>query len=220
MLNLIKVDRPIIVNGIEYSNSQEAYEKLKGYEGEIHIVIPKIDTSGQQTKKDLLETYNRLYGQHDSNNQDKQDSKYADDRLWRIKVKKYMTERSSPGFDFMEKWNNNIPMPLVIMKGRILEETKGMYKMELFAEPEPSTHCFRCGRKLTHPVSVLYGIGPECGQHFHINPFETEEELQQAMDELKAEMSKIRWTGWVIKSAIKEMREIKEGDNGYVEAED
>lgn len=26
--------------------------------------------------------------------------------------------------------------------------------------------CMRCGRKLTHPVSILAGIGPECGGHY------------------------------------------------------
>jgi hypothetical protein len=213
MLNLLKLNRPIIVNGVEYANSQEAYEKLKDFNGEVTIVIPS-----SKHKKDLLETYNRLTGQDlGSSNKSNEESEEVDNTIWRIKVKQYMTEKSSPGFDFMEKWNNNNPMPLVIMKGRILEETKGMYKMELFAEPEPSTHCFRCGRKLTHPVSVLYGIGPECGQHFHINPFNTEEELQQAMDELKAKMKEIKWTGWVIKSAIKEMRAVTEEEQGYEE---
>ena len=27
-------------------------------------------------------------------------------------------------------------------------------------------NCMVCGRVLTHPVSILTGIGPECGQHY------------------------------------------------------
>lgn len=206
MLNLIKVNRPIKVDGVEYASSQAAYEQLKQQEGQITIVIPPASNNQekQAKKRDLLETYKRMTGEQlEFDLPEKQ-------AIYRIKVKKYMTEKSSPGFDFMRQWNNNNPMPLVIMKGKILEETKGMYKMELFATPEPSTHCLKCGRELKHPVSVLYGIGPECGGHFHINPFNSEQELQQHWEELKEKMSKLKWTGWVIKSAIKEMTLLEE----------
>lgn len=36
---------------------------------------------------------------------------------YRITVKKYMTKPSTPGFDFMSKWNHDIPMPLCTMVG-------------------------------------------------------------------------------------------------------
>ena len=45
---------------------------------------------------------------------------------YRIAVKKYMTERSVPGFDFMAKWNKDNPMPLRTMTGTVEKETRGM----------------------------------------------------------------------------------------------
>lgn len=46
-----------------------------------------------------------------------------------IKVKAYMTKPATPQFDFMQKWNNNKPMPYRIMKGEKVKETKGMVYM-------------------------------------------------------------------------------------------
>lgn len=50
---------------------------------------------------------------------------------YKITVKKYMTEPSTPNFDFQDKWNNGKPMPLCTMQGEIIKETRGMYYMEL-----------------------------------------------------------------------------------------
>lgn len=66
--------------------------------------------------------------------------------LYRIKVKKYMTEKASYNFDFMEKYNNNEPMPLRIMFGEITKETKGMVfkkKLVIFAFI-PKNYCSLC----------------------------------------------------------------------------
>ena len=126
-----------------------------------------------------------------------------------FKVRQYMTKPSTPDFDFHAKWNDNKPMPFRVMQGKVLKETPGMFNMECTVVPMETSVCMRCGRRLTHPVSRLYGIGPECGEHAHINPFETEEELYQALDSLKEQLRQIKWTGWVIKSAIEEYREVE-----------
>lgn len=213
MLNLINVDRPITVNGVEYANSREAYEKLKGFEGKVSIIITNGDISRATPKKkgSLLDKYNELTGE-ELQPVEVEETKPVDKTVYRIKVKKWMTEPSTPAFDYMKKWNNDIPMPLMIMKGTILDETRGMLKMELHATPEPSSHCFVCGRPLSHPVSILYGIGPECGGHFHINPLNSKEELDQAMDDIRVKMSKLNWTGWIAKSAIKEMKPVSQDE--------
>jgi hypothetical protein len=62
----------------------------------------------------------------------------------------------------------------------------------------------KCGRELTNPVSQYFGIGPECGGHNYINPFETEEELKAAVKDMQEQLKEIKWTGWIIKSAIEE----------------
>ena len=83
----------------------------------------------------------------------KKASKMEVGKSYRINVKKYMTEPSTPNFDFQDKWNDGKPMPLCIMQGKVTKETRGMFHMELKADD-------------------------------------------------------IRWTGFVIKSAIKEWEEI------------
>ena len=74
-------------------------------------------------------------------------------KSYKITVKKYMTEPSTPNFDFQDKWNEGKPMPLCTMQGEVIKETRGMYYMELKEDD-------------------------------------------------------ITWTGWVIKSAIKEWEEL------------
>ena len=126
-----------------------------------------------------------------------------------IKVRQYMTKPASPEFDFQAKWNSNIPMPFRIMKCRVLKETRGMVMVDCIATPLKTDVCMRCGRTLTHPVSRLYGIGPECGGHAHINPFDTEEELYAALDKVKEQLAEIKWRGWIIKSALIEVQEVR-----------
>ena len=74
-------------------------------------------------------------------------------KSYKITVKKYMTEPSTPNFDFQDKWNNGKPIPLCTMHGKVTKETRGMFHMELKEDD-------------------------------------------------------ISWTGWVIKSSIKEWEEI------------
>ena len=52
-------------------------------------------------------------------------------KSYKITVKKYMTEPATVNFDFQDKWNNGKPMPLCIMQGEVIKETRGMYYMEL-----------------------------------------------------------------------------------------
>ena len=126
-----------------------------------------------------------------------------------VRVKKWMTqETTSSDFDFMQRWNNNIPMPFRVMRGRVLSETRGMVFMELKGTVLKTDYCMRCGRPLTHPVSRLYGLGPECGGHAHINPFNTEEELYAAFAEVKEKLGSITWKGWIAKSGVIEAVEI------------
>lgn len=126
------------------------------------------------------------------------------EKSYKITVKKYMTEPASGTFDFQDKWNNGIPMPLCIMTGKVIKETRGMYYMELEGKAEPMTRCMCCGRTLSNPISKLYGIGPECSEKVGIIRIESEEEAREKWNELVQQIGNIKWEGWVIKSAIKE----------------
>jgi hypothetical protein len=126
-----------------------------------------------------------------------------------IRVKRWMTEQTTnDSFDFMRHWNKNIPMPMRVMRGRVLSETRGMLYMELRACPLKTDYCMRCGKPLSHPVSKLYGLGPECGGHYHINPFNTEEELQEAIESVRQKLNNVTWTGWIAKSGVEYATEV------------
>ena len=119
-----------------------------------------------------------------------------------------MTQKASATFDFMEKWNNKISMPLRTMVGTVEKETRGMVYMKLHGDiiEERVRMCMKCGRVLTDPVSQYFGIGPECGGHNYVHPFNTDEELKAAVDAYKKQLRNITWEGWVIKSAITERK--------------
>lgn len=125
-------------------------------------------------------------------------------KSYKITVKKYMTEPATSTFDFQDKWNNGKPMPLCIMQGEVIKETRGMYYMSLQGKAEPISKCLVCGKPLTNPVSKLYGIGPECSEKVGIIRIESEEEAREKWNELVEQIGNIKWGGWVIKSAIKE----------------
>ena len=123
-----------------------------------------------------------------------------------ITVKAYMTKPASPEFDFMAKWNNNVPMPMRTMVGTVVKETRGMVYMKLHGAllAERTYTCMCCGRQLTNPVSQFFGVGPECGGHNYTHPFDTDEELKQAVEAYKKVLLAKTWEGWIIKSAILE----------------
>ena len=127
-----------------------------------------------------------------------------------ITVRSYMTKKSTPSFNFMATWNNDVPMPLMIMVGTYDKETSGMYHMKLHGDilEQKTLYCLCCGREITNPVSQYFGMGPKCGGHNYVNPFESEEELKKAVAEYRKKLNNITWEGWVIKSAITEMREL------------
>lgn len=113
-----------------------------------------------------------------------------------ITVKQYMTRPASPEFDFMTKWNNNVPMPMRTMVGTVEKETKGMVYMKLHGQGLRTITCLRCGRELTHPVSRHHGIGPECIQKLGMCYSVTD------VDKIKEALVNVTWEGWVIRSSI------------------
>jgi len=195
MLNLLNYDRPLMVNGRKFNNSAEALEAFKDFKGPVQIHFsPKIDQKVEPVKPPA--------------------ASFPTKTIYRIKVRQYMTKKSTPDFDFMAKYNNDVPMPFRVMYGEILQETPGMYKMSLHGRAErDAVQCCRCGRQLTHPVSRVYGIGPECGEHgWQSNEWidaliGNEEALFREADK---RLRAVTWTGWIPKKAIESMMDFKE----------
>ena len=192
MLNLLEGYKGSVeVNGNDYSDLKAAVQALKGFDGELVIILNKGVKITKQ--RPATSTENAVQDIRGSS-------------IYKIKVRQYMIKPASPEFDFHNKWNNGTPMPMRIMVGRKIKETKGMVQMELWGEiTEDITHsCMKCGKRLTNPVSKYFGIGPECGGHNYTNPFETDEELKSAVNDMQEQLREIKWTGWIIKSAIEE----------------
>ena len=129
-------------------------------------------------------------------------------KSYKITVKKYMTEPATANFDFQDKWNDGNPMPLCIMQGDVIKETRGMYYMNLHGKAERTSKCLVCGKTLTNPISKLYGIGPECSEKVGLIRIESEDEAKEKLKHIIGQIDDISWSGWVIKSSIKEWEEI------------
>jgi hypothetical protein len=184
----------VVINDVEYKNIQEAISTFKQSSGTIHIVLK----AQQETK------------QYEDGKRVEQQDLSSTVPTYKIKVRQYMTKKATPAFDFMKKWNNDVPMPMRIMVGEKVKETRGMVYMKLHADilQEKTVTCMCCGRVLTNPVSQYFGIGPECGNHSYVNPFNSDAELKQAVEEYRKQLQNITWEGWIIKSAIEEEEEI------------
>lgn len=118
--------------------------------------------------------------------------------MYKITVRAWMTKKEEN------------PLPMRTMVGIIERETTKAYYMKLHGKPEPSSKCLHCGRKITHPVSLAIGIGPICGGHYHINPYDTQEELEAHIEEIKSKLKSVTWEGWIPKSQITEMIEVED----------
>lgn len=188
---LRNINRPILINNEPITNLDEVITKIQ---------------DGEYVEVELKPVQNNS---HSEENECQVRMLTSDDmrvnHTYIIKVSSQMTKQ----FDFNLRWNNNIPMPFRIMKGRVLKETRGMLMMDCWVVPLKIDVCMRCGRPLTHPVSRLYGVGPECGAHAYINPFETEEELYASLEELNNKLNGIKWRGWLLKSEIEECQEVR-----------
>lgn len=173
----------IQINDSEYNNGSEIDGELMFDNSMVIILNKQFETSSPQEN-------------------------IEDDEEYVVTVKQYMTKQATPEFDFMKKWNNDVPMPMRIMVGKKLKETRGMVYMDLHCDIVDNIYCMKCGRELTNPVSQYFGIGPECGGHFYDNPFSSESELHKAVDEYKKQLHEIKWSGWIIKSAITSFKEV------------
>lgn len=194
MLEFLKGHKgPVIINEVEYSDITTAMSALKGFTGSLVITLdPALRGADKGSDKVAITEVNP-------------------DPIYKIKVRQYMIKAPTPEFDFHTKWNNGIAMPLRIMIGRKIKETPGMIKMELWGDitEEITTHCMKCGKELTNPVSRYFGIGPECGAHGYSHPFATDQELRDAVGKVRIQLRETKWTGWIIKSAIEEESIIK-----------
>lgn len=179
MIQMLKTwEGTVEINGIQYTDGRHATGDFKPVSGQICI---KLYPKQKKTENEAGINEKPLY---------------------KITVKNYMTEKASPDFDFMSKWNGDNPMPLRTMTGWVEKETRGMVYMHLHGVGEPTIKCMRCGKTFTNPISKHYGIGPDCMQKLGIVA-----DIDD-VENIKKELVNVEWSGWVIKSAITKKEEI------------
>lgn len=184
MLKILKDwNGSIEINGKSYDSVKDAVNAFQSVSDDIHIVLHSVRKT---VSKSVTEADNNI-----SASVEKQ-----------ITVKRYMTQKSTPSFDFMAKFNNDNPMPMRIMQGTVEKETRGMVYMKLHGLAKPTITCTCCGKELTNPVSRHYGIGPIClGKMGIIADISDVENIRE-------QLVKIEWSGWIIKSAIVESEDV------------
>ena len=101
-------------------------------------------------------------------------------------------------------------LPMFFVANQLLETPRAMYLQgHGTLESQKINRCCKCGRTLTHPVSVILGIGPECGGHFWnwdaVGGF-SEDKLEM----LKIEIKNFKIDQWFPKGVIKEIHECEE----------
>lgn len=101
-------------------------------------------------------------------------------------------------------------LPKFFVANEILQTQKAVY---LYGhgtlESQKKNRCCICGRELTHPVSVILGIGPECGGHWWdwkaVGGYS-----EELLETLKIEIKKFKVDQWFPKGIIKEVYDCEE----------
>jgi hypothetical protein len=99
----------------------------------------------------------------------------------------------------------------VMLKGEVTRETAKAIQFQGTVNLN-ATRCCRCGRLLTHPLSVAMGVGPECGGFYGLPAYSNTKLLSQAViDEARKKIAEFQVSGvWLPKSQI----QISEGWEG------
>lgn len=101
-------------------------------------------------------------------------------------------------------------IPMIFAANELTRTTKALYLYGRGSmEARVFNVCMSCGRTLTHPVSVLAGIGPECGQHYWNWDFVggyTEENLAK----IKGAIENIKVDTWLPLYCIQEIVDCEE----------
>ena len=194
MLTMLKNWKGAVeINGVRYENINDAVKSDLSDFSQIHIILHSASKNASKsvTECQSVESVQSV-------------------QQYKVTVKKYMTQKGSTSYDVITKSKNDNPMPLRTMIGTVEKETRGMVYMNLHGDiyAEKICTCMKCGRALTNPVSQFFGIGPECGGHNYVNPFSSDAELKAAVKAYRMQLQDIKWSGWIIKSAITEKEEI------------
>lgn len=93
-----------------------------------------------------------------------------------------------------------LPVSFIAIK---IAESKKAIRVYGHGSMDPEGHCARCGRLLTHPGSILIGIGPECLGDWGARDFKLDNMSLVEKARLQALVTERKVDSWIPKSVIK-----------------
>ncbi len=99
------------------------------------------------------------------------------------------------------KDNNIFP----VFEGKVIRETQKAVLVRGRAMTTPSSRCRHCNREIAHPVSIKYGLGIICGEHYGVDP------SGESVESIRARLAvETAFEKWMPKAVVLEISEIQE----------
>ncbi len=132
--------------------------------------------------------------------------------LYQRKMSQY-SHKEAPSEDFsgemyqftIKAWFAKQEGIIRTFEGVILRQTAKAVLVRGRVMSSPSSRCRCCGREINHPVSVKYGLGIICGQHYGVDP--SGESVESIRRRLSTETV---FEKWMPKAVIKEQLPLEE----------
>lgn len=102
---------------------------------------------------------------------------------------------------------NNLPASFTAIRVRETQKAVWVYG---HGSADPTGHCARCGRTLTHPGSILIGIGPECLGDWGARDIKMDNMNEGEKQYLRSLISSQSVDSWIPKSCIKSTIDVEE----------
>jgi SWI/SNF-related matrix-associated actin-dependent regulator 1 of chromatin subfamily A len=103
----------------------------------------------------------------------------------------------------------NTGLPVVFTAATLIETPKAIYVYG-HGSSDPMGACARCGRALTHPGSILIGIGPECLKDWGARDVRLDALSESDIKHLKSLITTRPVNSWIPKSCIQTISESSE----------
>jgi len=101
-------------------------------------------------------------------------------------------------------------IPTCFIACEILETARGAVYVYGHGEMDPAGRCCQCGRTLTHPGSILLGIGPECLGSWAARDIRMDKVTEEDIQYLRSLVRERVVDTWLPKSVIKSQEEVEE----------
>jgi len=112
-------------------------------------------------------------------------------------------------YTISSRFANTNGIPTCFVGEKVIETPKALYVYG-HGMTHPESRCIRCGRTLTHPGSILIGIGPECLQDWGARDVRLDNLSPADIERLKKMTTDRVVDGWIPKAIIKTQTMVEE----------